>query len=173
MKPFITPEISPDGRKNLNLQCEGIDRQDLGEFMRGRAITAYALPNSQTLKAAWLFRLVLDDGSSLEFSSASTEVVDWQEVGSINIRLVDKSSPPAEDFLWVDMLPLEIVGVDVLIYEDEDVISECGIVICGIDEKEVIVAAGIPPGSVSIMNPILVGAFEPQFSVSTCRRIRL
>jgi hypothetical protein len=159
-------------KKILHIQCEGIEREGFGEFARSRAIAAYALPNSQTLKAAWLFRIVLDDGGSLEFSSAGTEVVDWQEVGSLTIRLVDKSSPPVEDFLWVDMLPLEIVEVDVLIYEDEDVISECGLVICGVDGSEIIVAAGIPPGSVSIMSPIFGGAFEPQFPVSTCKRNR-
>jgi hypothetical protein len=57
-----------------------------------------------------------------------------------------------------------------LVYEDDDVISECGLVMYGVGGAEIIIAAGISPGSVSVAASFATGPFEPQFSLGTCRR---
>jgi hypothetical protein len=177
MKPFITPEVSATGKKMLAFQCEGIDASALRTELIGQHIVAYSLPTGHSFQAAWLFRLILSGGGLLEFSSACTQVVDWQEVGSLNIRFVDHSSGVPADFELgmptVAIPSLHLQALEKLVYEDADIVSECALVLHGEGSEEVVVAAGIPPGSVSVMASFTKGPFEPQFAISTCKRLRL
>lgn len=177
MKPFIIPELSPTGQKILRLQCEGVERGALGKSIEGSNVVAYAMPEGQAHSAAWLFQLILDDGRLLEFSSACTEVVDWQEVGSLNIVLETEASEVRKSgaIAWarVPVAPFRISSADVLVYQDGDVVSECGLVICGQADSQIVICAGIPPGSVSVLLPNSKDSFEPQFSVSACTRLRI
>nr|GFD13683.1 hypothetical protein [Tanacetum cinerariifolium] len=52
----------------------------------------------------------------------------------------------------------------------EDVITECGIIFCGRGGSEIIISAGVSPGSVSVSAPFSLDSFEPQFSLASCRR---
>jgi hypothetical protein len=177
MKPCITPDVSDTGKKLLAFQCEGVDASVLSSALNGRHITAYAMPTGHSFQAAWMFRLILGGGGLLEFSSTCTQVMDWQEVGSLNIRFVDCSSAESPDLeLEVPTIAipaLHLQALEKLAYEDADVISECALVLCGEGGEEIVVAAGIPPGSVSVVASFTEGPFEPQFAVSTCIRMRL
>lgn len=177
MKPFITPEVSVIGKKMLAFQCKGIDASALWSALDGQHIVAYAMPTGHSFQAAWLFRLILSGGGLLEFSSACTQVVDWQEVGSLNIRFVDDSSYVSADLEpevpTTAIPPLHLQALEKLVYEDADVVSECALALHGEDGEEIVVATGIPPGSVSVIASFTMGAFEPQFAISTCKRERL
>jgi hypothetical protein len=175
MKPFITPELTSVGKKEFAFQLEGVERQDLLSRLMGEYLVAYALPQGHTMRAAWELSLVFDSGLVLDFSSASTVAFDWQEVGSLNLALtyrprelgVVRRSKDGES----TVPPIVIAASEVLIYEDDDVVVECGIALLGSDGSEVIVAAGIPPGSVSVQAPFSAGqSFEPQFPLDACRR---
>lgn len=172
MKPFITPEVTVDGRKILRFQCENVDANELRNRLQSRSVVACALPDGHSFQAAWLFRIILDNSVTLEFSAASTEVVDWQEVGSLNIRLLES---PEKQVAMVEMPiePFSIYDVEKIIYEDEDVISECGLVFRARSGNEIVIAAGVSPGSVSISAPFANDPFEPQFALSTCSRVKL
>ncbi|MCY7388485.1 MAG: hypothetical protein LH481_10545, partial [Burkholderiales bacterium] len=154
MKPFITPEALDVGSKVIRFQCEGIVPENIWEGLRGLSIVAYEMPLEHSLRAAWIFRLIFDDCSIFEFSSACTMVVDWQEVGSLNIRLIHNSSDvphhKVTGFVRVDIQQFSVGSLEKLVYQDDDVTSECGLVFCGVDDQEIVVAAGISPGSVSI-----------------------
>jgi hypothetical protein len=175
MKPFITPEITALGKKVLRFQFEGLDRSDFRKSLIGHNVTAYAMPEGQTHRASWIFQIVLDNGKLLEFSSACTQIVDWQEVGSLNIFVADMSLFATTGIVTtlprVAMTPLLISALDILIYEDDDIVSECGLVIYGQDDLQIVVAAGIPPGSVSTAIPHSMGYLQPQFSVADCMRV--
>lgn len=177
MKPFITPEISVTGKKVLTFQCEGIEASALWSALNGQQIVAYAMPYGHSFQAAWLFWLVLASGEVLEFSSACTQVVDWQEVGSLNIRFIGPAGVTSTDSelhrATVAVPPVHLQALEKLVYEDTDVVSECALVLRGEGGNEIVVAAGVPPGSVSVIASFSKGAFEPQFSISTCRRERL
>jgi hypothetical protein len=177
MKPFITPELSVVGQKVLRLQCEGVERGDLRTSIEGSSVVAYAMPKGHTHRATWLFQVILGDGRLLEFSSACTRVVDWQEVGSLNVLIAIQPSEATKGGVTalpiVDVTPFSISALDMLVYEDHDVVSECGLVICGHGDSQIIVAAGIPPGSVSVATLDSTESFEPQFSVSVCTRVRM
>lgn len=179
MKPFITPEHTSGGKLYLGLQCEGVEARHLHATIEGSAVVAYAIPKGQTYRAAWIFHIELDDGRLLEFSSACTQILGWHEVGSLNIRLVDRAAScgtVGELFVSNRILAISsirIKTVDVLVYEDVDVISECGLVISGQDSARIVIAAGIPPGSVSIETPDTEYPIEPQFDIAVCRQFRI
>lgn len=174
MKPFITPELSAAGKKLLRYQCEGIEAADLWNTMQGRSVIAYSMPAGHSFQAAWLLRLILSGSASLEFSSACTEVVGWHEVGSLNVRLVRPGAAgvtDAEIGMPVTSIPeVRLSAIQKIVYEDDDVITECGMALGGDGGVEVIVAAGVPPGSVSLAAPFTCQPFEPQFPLSACRR---
>ena len=175
MKSFITPKVTEAGKKLLQFQLEGADLESIRDTMCGHRVTAYGMPEGHTFHSAWEFQLHFDgSGTFIEFSSACTQVVDWQEVGSLNVRFVARDEKykasvglelPKHDISF-----FAVEKVEVLVYEDDDVISECGLVLSGADGGEIIIAAGISPGSVSVSAPFATGSFEPQFSISACRR---
>ncbi len=179
MKPFITPEISVTGKKVLAFQCEGIEPNAAVAPGRahGQQIVAYAMPSEHSFQAAWLFWLILGSGEMLEFSSACTQIVDWQEVGTLNIRFIGRASDASADshlhMATVAVPTVRLQALEKLVYEDADVVSECALILRGEGGKEIVVAAGIPPGSVSVSASFNNGAFEPQFEISACRRERL
>ena len=174
MKSFINPEISVTGKKLLAFQFEGSENDSFWNLLRDHGVIGYAMPDGHTFQAAWLFRLICDGDMLIEFSSACTRVLGWQEVGTLNIRLMCRACEEPYDECH---MPLKIVspaiplkGIEKLVYEDDDVITECGLVLCGLDGKEIVIAAGISPGSVSVAATFAEGKFEPQFPLSMCKR---
>jgi len=175
MKPFITPKVTEAGKKLLQFQLEGGDLDSISRVMRGHRVTAYGMPDDHTFDAAWEFQLYFgDDNVFVEFSSACTQVVDWQEVGSLNIRVAscDEGSTASvgPDLSKHAISPFFVERLEKLVYEDDDVITECGLVMYGVGGAEIIIAAGISPGSVSVAASFATEPFEPQFSLGTCRR---
>jgi len=175
MKLFITPKVTEAGKKLLQFQLEGSELKSILKLIQSHHITAYGMPDGHTFDAAWKFQLYFgDDNVFVEFSSACTQVVDWQEVGSLNIRM---TLCDAENTVCVEpglskhaISSFFVERLEKLIYEDDDVISECGLVIYGAGGAEIIIAAGISPGSVSVAAAFATEPFEPQFSLDTCRR---
>lgn len=173
MKPFTTPELMPNGKRAFRYQCEGVDCGALGRLLEGRKLVAYVLPEGHTLQVAWELSFAFESGFVLEFSSACTEVAEWQEVGSLNIRLTHLSTPAGTTTVVThrsELQPIDVVWAEKLIYEDQDVVVECGLVLRGGEGQEVVIAAGIPPGSVSVRAPFSPALFEPQFPLPACRR---
>ncbi|WP_426401023.1 hypothetical protein ACN9M1_27515 (plasmid) [Ralstonia sp. R-29] len=172
MKPFIT-NASEGGRYLLRLQTEGVHRDQIADAFSSRSIVAYALPEGHTLKCAWQCRIFLDNNDVFEFSSACTEVAGWQEVGSLNIeriRMVENSADAI--FRRVGIENFAIVSVDCLVYETPDVYAECGIVLRAISGEEVIIAAGVSHGSVSVQAPFSSLPFDPEFSLPDYTRAK-
>lgn len=171
MKPFITPDISANGQKVLRLQCESIEPENIPKYAQDLSVVAYSMPTGHSFQAAWIFRLIFSNGSSLEFSSACTMVVGWQEVGSLNIQLINQAKPDIDAVLVrFEVPPFRVTSLVKLVYEDNNFRSECGIAIGGENGDEIVVATGVSPGSVSIAAPFSTSAFDPEFSVSECSR---
>ncbi|WP_147426769.1 hypothetical protein [Trinickia fusca] len=173
MKPFIT-DACKDGRCTLPFQFEGVERERLEHMLVGNCIVAYALPDGHSLEGAWQCRFILADGGILEFSSACTVVDGWQEVGSLNIRCIR-----GEADLKGDIFKSILVGrfcidaVECLIYEDPSVYSECGVILYDFLGRELIIAAGVSPGAVSIKAPFSDEHFSPEFPLDNYCRIAL
>lgn len=175
MKPFITPKVTQAGKKLLQFQLEGSDLESIWNVINRHPVIAYGMPDGYTFDAAWEFQLYFDGSKTFfEFSAACTQVVDWQEVGSLNIRAAscdaESITSIGPDFSKHAISCFSVEKLEKLIYEDDDVISECGLVLYGADGAEIIIAAGISPGSVSVAASFATEPFEPQFSLATCRR---
>lgn len=178
MKPFITPEMTLSGKKAFRYQCEGVECNDLWNRLKGQTLVAYATPDGQTVQEAWELSFVFGTGLIVEFSSACTQVVDWQEVGSLNVCMTDQSmevdGAATATHKRVTVPAIGLISAERLVYEDDDVVVECGLVLRGRENQEVVIAAGISPGSVTVLAPFsLGGSFEPQFPLSDCRRERI
>ena len=173
MKPFITPEIDKTGKQILRMQCEGVNVPELVRAVRGKRIVAVAMPRTHSVQATWELTLILQNSVLLEFSSACTQIVGWHEVGSLNIRMVHKLFETRVYLIQTKIPTFHITALEKLIYEDPDIVSECGLVLHGPAKQEIIIAVGIPPGSVSLKAPFVPGHFDPQFSLSHCRREKI
>jgi hypothetical protein len=178
MKPFITPEVTAVGKMYFPYQYEGVEREALSRELKGQRLVAYVLPDGHTLQAAWGISFVFDSGLVLEFSSACTQAIGWQEVGSLNIRLMqgsmDSTAVGGMGKNEVVVPTVELLYAEKLLYEDEDVVVECGLLLHGRTDQNVVISAGISPGSVSVHAPFSVGQlYEPQFPLSGCLRQEL
>jgi len=137
-------------------------------------IVCCSIPEDHSFRETWSFRLGFEGGVLLEFSSASTEVVGWQEVGSLNVQKMDDSKAGAIGRITTFAKPFRVSELEKVVYEDDDVISECGMAFHGgVGEPELVVAAGISPGSVSVAGQCSDEGFAPQFAISTCRREKI
>lgn len=175
MKPFITLKFSASGKKLFSFQYEGTDSDSLWVLLEGRVIVAYSIPWRHSFKAAWMFRLFMDNNVMLEFSSACTKVVDWEEVGSLNIRFVDNYHQIFSDdreMRKIEISATKLCKLEKIFYEDNEIISECALAFSMEGGGEIIVATGISPSSVSVSAPFEKISFEPEFSLNLCKRIR-
>lgn len=174
MKPFIIPEISVTGKAIFPMQIEGISAENFAECVKNRAIVAYAMPLTHTFKAAWIFRIILDNGASLDFSSACTMVDGWQEVGSLNVQYINHNPQAGRDatalLMQVELPQFRACSVEKLIYETEAFRSECGMEIKCDHKTTIVVMTGNPPGSVSVEAPFSTDKFEPEFYFEECSR---
>lgn len=171
MKPFITPKSSAVVKKLLHFQIEGnLNWSDL----IGREVVAYAKPSDHSFTEAWEFQLIFDDGGVLEFSSACTAVVGWQEVGTLNIKCVrpERQGVACGSLPTVSLItpPFFCERISRLGFEDDDVLTECGIVINAPNGDEIIIATGVSPGSVSVSAPFARDEFKPEFPLAVCKR---
>lgn len=169
MKPFITdPQI--DGQFILPLQFEGIARDCFRQLFVGSRITGYALPANHSLGCAWLLRFYFDKIGFIEFSSACTQTHGWQEVGSLNMKVVDSNANDGSklfEFVGIDEFIIKSVGL--LIYDEPATYAECGIVFYSSTGNEICIAAGVSPGSVSVKAPFSNEEFDPEFPPSSYR----
>lgn len=170
MKPYITDAFH-DGRYVLPFQVEGLSADQIGKPFEAARILAYGVPKSQTLEAAWLFRLILDSGWILDLSSACTGVGGWQEIGSLNLAFA-REEGDATAIEWV-INPIEdfqIASVERLIFDDAEVYAETGIALKDAAHREIVVAAGVSPGSVSVLIPASASPLQAEFEIENLTR---
>jgi hypothetical protein len=157
-----TPETLPSGKKRFAVQCEGASLPTLASTLVGEKLIGCSYPVGHSLHTTWMLRLYFASGLALEFSSASTDIGNWQEVGSLNVRVASLSSASTTKAAEPSMVsmtfdPMELAKIEKIVYEDSDVIVECGLLLHTRGETFVTVAAGIPPGSVTRLTEELAG----------------
>jgi hypothetical protein len=132
------------------------------------------MPEGHTFATSWSFTFIFEGQVSVEFSSSCTAVNGWDEIGSLNMKLVHSSDHlqgKEECDGWNVISPASsICGIEKITVEDRDVIAECGLAFVSPDGFEIIVTSGVPPGSVSISAPFSQDTFAPEFPLSACKR---
>lgn len=169
MKPFIT-DAYQGGKFVLPFQLEGLPADQVGMPFKKSRVLAYGLPDSHTFKAAWLFRLVLDIGWTVDFSSACTEIGEWQEIGSLNLGFMRETPNDSVRWRMESLKNFEVKSAERLVYEDAEVYTECGIILTDLTQREIVIAAGPAPGSVSIAAPFSADTFQPELALEKLQR---
>ncbi|MDQ0017470.1 hypothetical protein J2W23_005883 [Variovorax boronicumulans] len=169
MKPYITDALH-DGRFVLPFQVEGLSADQIGKPFEAARVSAYGVPKSQTLEAAWLFRLILDSGWILDLSSSCTAVGGWQEIGSLNLGFAREGADATAIEWVVHPMDFRIASAERLIFEDAEVYAESGIALKDMTHGEIVVAAGVAPGSVSVLMPSSAGPLRSEFDIERLMR---
>ncbi|TFF18253.1 hypothetical protein E3C22_22130 [Jiella endophytica] len=147
--------------------------QTLSSVLAGRHIAGFWMPFEQSFKMAWLFQLSLDNEMALEFWSDPVNAGGWEEVGVLCIRLVSNPQERAgTTFEWVgaQIAPFIIAKVQVLVDERPDFQAECGLEFFNDKGEDLIVVAGISPGSVTISAPFDRQNFDPECYLTEYKR---
>jgi len=176
MKPFITNADTDNSLFELKAQIDGLTLDDLSKKLSNVRIVGYSFPEGHSFSCAWLFRLYFDDDFLLEFSSTSTDVGNWREVGSINIRMVKKDLPSEynqEIFNRKPIEPLVVSDIRLLTYDDSNVYAENGIILCTDAGQKIVIVSSVAPGSVSISAPFADEDFVPEFDMSEYKQAPL
>lgn len=174
MNPFIVDPFQ-DGRYVLGYQIENSTSTPLREAVLGASINKVAIPKRHSLKAAWIVRLAFDNNLSVEFSSACTDIGNWREIGSLNINIFSNIDNDPESFIFDEYAinDFRVAALDRLVYEEENLFVENGIVFSSEKGEEIWIAAAPAPGSVTVQAPFSIQEFSPEFSAVECRRIRI
>ncbi len=167
MKPYITnPDINGRFVLPYQIEGEGIDCENMESMMAGAEIVAYSLPKTQSFEATWELRLYLNNNMLIDFSSSFTNIGTWQELGSLNMKFacggVAGNIQSDKIYAYTEIDGFFINSIQSLIYSDKEVFSECGIVLINAVGQEVVIAAGVSPGSVSVKTPFCESDFEPE-----------
>ncbi|WP_157499755.1 hypothetical protein [Lysobacter sp. Root983] len=163
MKPFTTIETLRNGKFKFLAQIEGVTRERIAQELAGESVVSYRVPNGQSLESVWFLQLFLRSGLVVEITASSTQVENWQEFGTININICEGAKQSKLEGVMVGVESFEIEGVNLLLHEDEKYLIESGIVLRSSQAKEIMVAAGEYPGSLTVQAPFSGGGFEPQF----------
>ena len=174
MKPFITDALV-NGRYILKYQIEGLNFSDIEPLFVGSKIVGYIFPKNQSLTTAWDFKLLFDNGKSIQFSSACTNVGGWDEMGSLNMSF---SNYVSNEYLDTNIyqkneISFSVTEIEKLIYESKNVYSEAGIIFVSNIGEEIIIAASVSPGSISVSTPFSEANFEPELSLDDYKRVTL
>lgn len=169
--------LSAAERIFVPFRLEGFSGASVRDVLVGQRIIAFACPSGQSLGCTWQLRVFLDSGVVVEFSSLTTDLGNWQEVGSLLLRAVDGRLPTdmCNHALFQSTMigPFRINRIDCLLYETKDVLAECGVVLHSEEDQEIIIAAGVPPGSVSVSASSIEAQFEPEFETRCYQRMPL
>lgn len=171
MKPYTISKTISGSRVLLPIQIEGAERKLLPDALRGDSVVSVSIVESHSLDRTWFARTLLASGRCLEFTSSTTEVGNWVDFGTLNIKVcnappsIDKklSTYPLKDFV--------VKQVSLLIVEDGGVVIEAGIVLSESASRELAFIAGEIPGSFSIRLPGHVGDLDLQFPLDRYRRV--
>jgi hypothetical protein len=174
MKHFITPDEFKNGKRLLPFQIEGASIYELLTLLTDRHILGWDVPVGHSLKEAWPIRLIFEQFILVEVSSACTVTTGWQEVGSLNISVqidtAESKSSGAFERIYSSVSEFKVESVEKLVFENETLITECGIVFVSSNGLEIVVMAGIPPNSVTAFIGVDNESFSPEFPLELCRR---
>ena len=175
MKPCITDSNNGPSKKiSLLCQVDGLQRAEFAGALIAHKVVSYGYPANQSLQEAWLFFLTLDSGWNAIFSSVFTEIGEWKEVGCLNVTF-SSELPPLNKTKWtiIRFDNFFVESVEWLVVNNDEIYVECGLVVKDALEREIVVATGVSPGSVSISLPLSSNSFRPEFATEQCARLRI
>ncbi len=156
-------------KRTVKTLLDGMAREDIARLV-GRRISQCMAPESHSLKTAWIFVVEFDDGSALQLDTEAIGLEGWNEVGCLRIKLLPNFKLAASEWTfqlkgWA-VTDFVISSCTALIYEDATTKVESGIVLASATGRRLIITAGVPPGSVSVLLDNHQQEFDPEFELN-------
>ena len=172
MKPCITPRNKK--KAHFCLQFDGLDEKSLIVGLTNYDINAYSTPPNQAINNVWYFDLLTAQGV-YSFTASSTQVNGWEEYGSLAIKYSKEALTVRPDFMRDVLIkpPFRASKIQKIIYEDDDVITECGLLLSSTDSTKIIIACGISPESITADGIMFTGDFQPLYPTAMCNFVDL
>jgi hypothetical protein len=157
--------------KNFRIEVEKALWSDIKKELLGLNLIDYAVPKRQNLECTWLLRLNFSNEITLEFSSLINNVGGWQEVGSINIKVVaqEQLDDAADIFLITKINQFTINDIKLLVDCDNKYYAECGVILINNFGEEIVIACSPELGAVSVKAPFNFGKFNPDIPLKECQ----
>lgn len=155
MEKSLTKDYIINNKKYIfPFHLEGISYNEIIGSIKGLYIKSYAIPIKHSTKSAWLLRILFSKGFYLEFSSTPNDIGGWEEMGSLNIKLIKNFSKINNNiFIHKNIENFKVKEVFKLVHATEEIFSNSGIVFVSEEGKEIIIVCGVSPGSVSMKTP--------------------
>lgn len=132
-------------------------------------VIGYAVPISQNLSCAWIFNIYFEGfDKTLSFSSQVTSSIGWKEYGYLSVDL-NPIEYNKEVLKYTAIKPMDISSLDILMNEEDDVISECGLILRDRNNREIVISTAPPPGAVSIRADFNTLGYNPEILFEQCR----
>lgn len=129
MKPHTTIELLADGTRYLPIQWEGAKPVEVAKLLRARKLLACRIPATQTAELTWQVLLKFDADLSIELTSSSTLVKEWDEFGTINVDILSSAMTESTND-WVDLElseALDVICVEVVRWKSAGLLVDSGI----------------------------------------------
>lgn len=172
MKPFTTQR---NQMNNFELDLEGFGDASLLDVFGGTSIESLAVPIGHSLTTAWLVLLSLKSGVLVELCSLCNDLGDWQEVGSLKLRLIAGKVHDVPNVEWISSNVHNFIvdKVDKVEYCESSFRTECGLCFVSSNNEELWIVAGPAPGSVSVKLPDSCEDFVTEFPIDEYIRTEL
>jgi hypothetical protein len=136
--------------------------------LRGATLMRCLVPRNQTLAQCWPLRLVHSNGDDLQFWSEARSVGGWREVGALDIDTYIEG-----DLIWAEseIATFRVGAVELLIADVQSLQVVSGIAIQSLEGTELLIVAGVSPGSLSVCMPGEPSACDPEWPIEDYRRV--
>lgn len=156
-----------NGIFTLPIQIKPITIQEFKETFLNTNIVAYgfagSFPSMRTFKSANGFLLYFDNQKVVEFCSLKTMVKDsWDEYGSLKMEVHNDPSTIKQGLMPIERFEIEPIRVNFikkLVFQNEAMYIDCGIIFSKDDVNEISIAAGFST-DVTIRTPFSSEDFD-------------
>ena len=170
MASFVE-DADVNGRYVLPFEFAGISGVEFTDKMVAAEIVGFSVPRKQSLRETWSFYLHNAAGLLFQFSALTTGIGGWQEMGSLKIVVSkamasDESQLDSEIYEYHRILPFQVSVIQAMVFEDESVYAECGILLAASDDRVIQIVCAPAPGSVSARISAIESEFLPELGLS-------
>ncbi|MEI8603208.1 hypothetical protein P4S55_22235 [Shewanella sp. PP-Sp27a-2] len=141
----------------------------ISHILLSNRVIGYAVPISQNLSCAWIFNIYFEGfDKTLSFSSKVTSSTGWKEYGYLRVDL-NPIECNKDVLKYTAIEPMNISSLDILINEEDDVISECGLILRDRNNREIVISTAPAPSAVSIRADFNTLGYKPEILFEQCR----
>ncbi|WPO98295.1 hypothetical protein SFA35_16785 [Pseudomonas sp. HR96] len=168
MRHYIIGHVE-NGHTYLNMQVEGAAPHEISNRLINKSVECLHIHKRDDLSSCWRVLIEFGSGEMLEVSASETEVVDWNEIGTINLAFRPGGVPvDAAIYKRLAVDPFVVNEVELLTCTEDLVFSECGILLKGLAGEIFIVAIGEMPFQLSVSLHSSNNLFLPRYPVESC-----